>query len=137
MEVIGRYPTPGFLAEFHYSLSEESAQLIRNSVFADMSLLPESDPVRTAAFWLSRIRLSHEDQPVIHDLLYDLLRLLRRQLPKPNDFNALAVIEQNIHGLEQFIRRGRLGKARIPERTMRDLGLARRFVRLACMDVRS
>jgi hypothetical protein len=93
--------------------------------------------VRTAAFLLSRIRQSYEDQPVMYDLLYDILRLLAGQLPQPSDFHTLEVIEQNIHGLEQFIRRGRLGSMRIPESVMRDLGLARRFARMACMDVRS
>jgi hypothetical protein len=98
--------------------------------------LPEREPVRAAAYLLSRVRLLHEDQPIIHDLLYDVLRLLARQLPQPSDFSTLQVIEQNLFGFEQFIRRGRLG-TRLPERTMRDLGLARRLIRMACMDVRS
>lgn len=137
LEAIGRYPIPGFFAEFQSSFTEEEARFMRETYFPDMAPLPEAEPIRTAAFLLSRIRLLHEDQPVIHDLLFDVLRLLTRQMPIPNDFATLQVIEQNLHGLEQFIRRGRLRTTRIPERTMRDLGLARRFVRMACMDVRS
>lgn len=137
LAAIRRHPIPGLLAEFQTSFTEEDARQIRETCFPEPAPLPEADPVRTAAFLLSRIRLLHEDHPVIYDLLYDLLRLLARQLPTPTDFTILTVIEQNIHGLEQYIRRGRLGKARIPEHTLRDLGLARRFVRMACMDVRS
>jgi hypothetical protein len=137
LEAIGRYPAPGFLGEFQESFTEEDARFIRENYFAEPAPLPEAEPVRTAAYLLSRVRLLHEDQPVIHDLLFDVLRLLAQQLPFPYSFPTLAVIEQNIHGLEQFIRRGRLRSSRIPERTMRDLGLARRFVRMACMDVRS
>lgn len=136
LAAISRYPIPGFLGEFQSSLTEESVRFLRETYFAEDAPLPESEPVRTAAYLLSRVRLQYEDQPMVHDLLFDMLRLLRGQMPEPNSFSTLQMLEQNIHGLEQFVRRGRLGRL-VPERAMRDLGLARRFVRLACMGVRA
>lgn len=137
LKAIARYPVPGFLAEFQSSFTEEEAHAIRRAYFAEPAPLPEIEPVRTAAILLSRILLSYEDQPMIRDLIHDMLRLLGRQMPLPLDFDVLQVLMQNLHGLEQHIRRGRLGEAGMHERTMRELGLARRFIRMACMDVRS
>ena len=130
-----RYPVPGFIAEFQSSPTEAQALQIRERFFSRPALQPEPQPARTAAALLDRVRLTHEEHTVLHDLLSDLLRLLARQIPEPNDFTTLEMIAQNIHGLEQFIRRGRLASVQMTERTMRDLGLARRFVRMACMDV--
>ncbi len=137
LAALQKYHVPGFIAQFQDVLSEEDATYIRSCFFPAAAPIPETEPIRTAAFLLERVRLAHEDMPVIHDLISDFLRLLARQYPFPQDFPTLEMIEQNLHGLEQYIRRGRLGQYGIPERTMRDLGLARRFVRLACMDVRS
>ncbi|MCL5269742.1 MAG: family 10 glycosylhydrolase, partial [bacterium] len=81
LETLGRYPTPGFIAQFQTSLSEPDARAIRERYLANPSLLPESEPIRTAVFLLDRVRLTHESQPVIHDLMHDFLRLLTRQLP--------------------------------------------------------
>ena len=105
--------------------------------FSQRVPLPETDPIRTAAYLLERLRINHENQPILYSLMSDLLRLLSRQMPKPTDFSTLEMIEQNIHGLEQHIRRGRLGTIAGRDGTLRELGLARRFVRMACMDVRS
>ena len=67
----------------------------------------------------------------------DLLRLIERALAEGASFESLEVIYENLAGLQHAIRRGRLGDYAIPESTLRDLGLARRLVRLACMEVRA
>jgi hypothetical protein len=137
LAALARYTVPGFIADFHQPLSEAFMIELGSTVFAEPAPLPEAEPVRAAMFFLERVRQAHESRPKLHDLMSDFLRLLARQFPDPRDFNTLLVIEQNIHGLEQFIRRGYLKSERIPETTLRHLGLARRFVRMALMDVRS
>jgi hypothetical protein len=132
-----RLPVSGFIAEFQSSFSEEDTRFIRAQFFPDNAVLPESSPVMTAAYLLDRVRQAHVHNPIVRDLLGDILRLLSRQLPLPRNFDLLEMIEQNLSGLEQAIRRGRLERIEISEEMLCDLGLARRFVRLACLDVRS
>ena len=132
-----RLPVPGFIAEFQGILSDEDAEFIRENYFPGRAMLPESNPVMTAAFLLDRVRQAHPQQLILRDLLGDMLRLLSRQLPLPSDFELLEVVEENLMGLEQAIRRGRLKRLEHNEAMMCDLGLARRYIRLACLDVRS
>jgi hypothetical protein len=132
-----RLPVAGFIAEFQSRFTEEDTRFIRERFFPENAVLPESSPVMTAVFLLDRVRRTHAQQPILRDMLGDILRLLSRQLPLPGDFGLLEVIEENLHGLEQFIRRRRLERLEVTEGTLCDLGLARRFIRLACLDVRS
>jgi hypothetical protein len=67
----------------------------------------------------------------------DFLRLIEMQLRKGLTFEPLEVILQNLGGLQAAIRRGRLGGYVIPESTLRDISLARRILRLTCLQVRS
>lgn len=132
-----RLPVSGFIADFQTSFTEEEARSIRERYLPENAVLPESNPVMTAAYLLDRVRQTHQQDPIVRDLLGDILRLLSRQLPLPSDFGLLEVIEENLVGLEQSIRRGRLKRVNVSEVTLCDLGLARRFIRLACLDVRS
>jgi uncharacterized lipoprotein YddW (UPF0748 family) len=131
-----RLPIPGLIAEFPDGLAEDATHWIRENCFPEDVMLPESNPTLTAAYLLDRVRQQYAQQPILHDLLGDILRLVGRQLPAPDDFSLLEVIEENLHGLEQAIRRQQ-ARLEVDEGTMCDLGLARRFIRLACMDVRS
>ncbi len=137
MRLVHRYPIPGFYAEFQHTLDDREAALVRNSFFDDPAMVAETNPTVTAIWLLDQVRLRHQDHEALSSLMADTLRILTRQLPLPNDFQLLQVIEQNLAGLEQFIRRRRLEPARIEEETLRQLGLARRFVRLAALDVRA
>lgn len=136
--VIGRYPIAGFIAQCNEPLGEIAVRRIRENWFAQPASLPQRGPVRAAIYLLERARRTHEDQPRFHDLIADFLRLLARSRHGDGiDFQFLQVIEENMYGLEQFIRRGRLGRDAIPESTLRDLGLARRLVRMASVDARA
>jgi hypothetical protein len=134
---LARYPIPGLLVDFQRGLNAMDVRRLRERAFPLPAAVPESDPVSAAVFLIERVRRAHENQRIIHDLLADFLRLLKRELPSMPKFATLQMIEQNLHGLEQYIRRGRLGSSDFPEATLRDLGLARRFIRMACLDVRS
>ena len=136
-DLVGRYPIPGYFAEFQHDLDREAVDLIRQRHFAEQTSVAESSPVRTAIWLLDKVRLRHPDTDPLGALMADMLRILTRQLPEPFDFNTLSVIEQNLAGLEQLIRRRRLSAAAVDEDTLRRLGLARRFVRMALLDVRA
>ncbi len=136
LRALQHYPTPGFIAEFQNSFTEDDARFLSESFFPDAAVVPEDDPIRTATYFLERAGQAHRDLPRLSELIGDFVRLLARQVPSSNEFKGLQMIEQNIHGLEQYIRRGRLGRGTISERTLLDLGLARRYVRMALMDIR-
>ncbi|MCE5231491.1 family 10 glycosylhydrolase [bacterium] len=137
IRVLYRYPIPGFIAQFQHLLSSDEAQAIRESYFSEPAMIAEANPVRTAIWLLDQVRLRHQDGSPLGTLMADMLRILTRQLPLPDNFSMLQVIEQNLLGLEQFIRRGRLEPLQVDDDVMRYLGLARRFVRMAGLDVRA
>lgn len=137
LRVLYRYPIPGFIAQFQHPLSLDDAQAIRESYFSEPAMVAETSPVRTAIWLLDQVRLRYRDDTPIGTLMADMLRILSRQLPMPDNFSMLQVIEQNLIGLEQFVRRGRLEPVKVDEEVLRYLGLARRFVRLAGLDVRA
>ncbi|HOE95502.1 MAG TPA: family 10 glycosylhydrolase [Candidatus Sumerlaeota bacterium] len=135
MAVLRRYPCTGFIGEFQRSFTDGDTQFLARQVFGNPAILPSDRPLQTAAYFLNLVHQTHQDQPELRELTRDILRLISRQSPHPHDFELLRVMEQNLRGLEQAIRRGALGFGSIPERTLIHLGLARRFVRIALMDV--
>lgn len=132
-----RIPVPGVITEFQTTITPEDSALIRERHFPQPAFISERNPIRTALFLINRVRRSIENQPAVGEMLNDFIRLLTRQYPHPDNFELLQILEENLLGLEQAIRRGRLGPSPLTEDQMSDLGLARRFVRLACMDVRT
>ncbi|MBI1784018.1 hypothetical protein HYR69_02635 [Candidatus Sumerlaeota bacterium] len=137
IEAIRRYPVAGFLAEFVGQLSERDAEFIRENYLSQPAQSPDHSPLMAVNFFLKRIQANHRDNDLISDFMRDFLRLVETQVVKGLSFNSLQVILENLAGLQGAIRRGRLGDYHIPESTMRDIGLARKIVRLACLDVRS
>lgn len=137
IEAVRRYPVPGFLAEFTYRISDEDADLIREKYFAESAQSPDHRPLLSAAWLLRRVAGEHSDNPLIRDFMRDFLRLIEKQVRGGASFHHLELILQNLAGLQDAIRRGRLGDYHIPEQSMRHLSLARRIIRLSCLDVRT
>ncbi len=137
VEAVRRYPVAGFLAEFAKPLTDEDANFIREHYLAEPAQSPDHAPLLAVAFLLHRVQSNHQDNELVGDFMRDFLRLIQAQLSKGASFETLEIILQNLGGLQAAIRRGRLADAAIPESTLRDIALARRIVRLACLDVRS
>ena len=93
--------------------------------------------MQSAVWLLDQVRVRHVAHEPLASLMTDMLRILSRQMPIADDFDGLLVLEQNLMGLEQFIRRGRLHPERVSDDTLRHLGLARRLLRMAALDVRA
>ena len=115
----------------------EDADLIREDFLGEPALLPESAPLQGVAYLLARVQAAHRDNPLISDFMRDFLRLVERAVRQGPDFATLELIFDNLRGLQSAIRRRRRGDYAIPPATLRDIALARRLVRLACLDVRS
>ncbi|MEN6624670.1 MAG: family 10 glycosylhydrolase [Candidatus Sumerlaeia bacterium] len=137
IRMLYKYPIPGFIVQFQNLMTPDEALAIRESYFSEPAMIAEASPVRTAIWLLDQVRLRHQDGSPLGPLMADMLRILTRQLPMPDNFSMLQVIEQNILGVEQFIRRGRLEPVKVGDDVLRYLGLARRFVRMAGLDVRA
>ena len=137
LAAIRRYPVGGFLAEFTDPLSLDDAATIHDRYLSTPAEPVESAPLRSVATLLSRVQAAHRDNELIYDFMEDFLRLIDRALGGGTTFRFLEVILENLDGLQDAIRRGRMGRYPIPESTLRDLGLAERVLRIACLDVRS
>lgn len=137
LKTIRRYPVPGFFADFTDELSDDDADEIRERFLFPPAQLTATVPLVSAAFLLKRIRNSHRDNPLISDFMRDFLRLVEKAYRGETKFRSLEVIFKNLSGLQDAIRRGRLGDYTVPESTLRDISLARRLTRLACLDVRA
>lgn len=137
LAAIRRHPVAGLMAEFDKPLTEEDADFIRANYLFEPAQAPDHSPLLAVAYLLHRIQANHQDNDLISDFMRDFLRLIEMQLRKGMSFDDLQMIFENLSGLQEAIRRGRLGAYRIPESTLRDLGLARRIIRIACLDVRS
>lgn len=137
LEGVRRYPVTGFLVEFSDQLSDEAADLIREEYLHEPAQVPEVVPLLSVAFLFQRTRQRHPDNDLIGDLMRDFLRLIERALTEGVTYNLLEILYENLDGLQDAIRRNRLGGYFVPEATLRDIGLARRLIRLSCLDVRS
>lgn len=137
LKAIRRYPVPGFLAEFTETPTDRDADIIREEYLHEPAQVPELLPLLSVAFLFQRTRQNHSDNDLIGDLMRDFLRLIDRALSEGTTFGLLQILYENLDGLQDAIRRNRLGGYVVPESTLRDIGLARRLIRLACLDVRS
>jgi hypothetical protein len=137
LEAVRRYPVAGFLAEFAEPLTSAGADFIREHYLNQPANSPDHHPLLAVGFFLRRVQAEHASNELIFDFMRDILRLLETQVRQGLVFETLQVIFENLTGLQTAIRRGALGDYKIPESTMRDLGLARRIIRLACLDVRT
>lgn len=136
LAALRHYPVSGFLVEPNSPLSPAEGDFIRSRYLANPALVAETQPLPSVAYLLRRIQSAHRDSALISDFMRDFLRLIESAVHKGATFQMLEIIFDNLAGLQDAIRRGRLGEYYIPESTLRDIGLARRLVRLACLDVR-
>lgn len=134
---VRRYPVAGLLVECSRPLTRDEALRIRDTHFAEPARSPDDEPLMSVAFLLRRVQARHRDNDLINDFMRDFLRLIEMQVSRGMSFAALQLILENLAGLQTAIRRGRLGAYPIPESVHRDIGLARRIIRLACLDVRA
>lgn len=132
-----RYPVTGFIAELQESLTAEEADKLREEYFMEPSLVVESNPIRSAIVLLRAVLDMMPDNAIVDDLLNDFLRLLEREQIPALRFVTLQVIAENMRGLEQYLRSRKHSGSEIPEGVLRHLGLARRCIDLAGMDVPS
>lgn len=132
---LSRFPVSGFIAEFPRPLTVEDTELLRSAYFPDPALVPESNPLGTAIFLLNRVQEQYVDTIELNDLLKDFQKILLLHLRDELGFETLLQVEENIHGLEQCLRRGRFMQQTVSESVLRDIGMARRYVRMARMDV--
>lgn len=137
LEAIRRYPVAGFIAEFAIPLNDLDADFIRDNYLFEAAQSPDHHPLLAAVFFLKRVRDNHSDNELLRDFMRDFMRVLEGQIKVQTSFGTLEMIFENLAGLITAIRRGRLGDYPVPETTMRDLGLARRTIRLACLNVRA
>jgi uncharacterized lipoprotein YddW (UPF0748 family) len=136
LDSLSRFPVSGFMAEFQRTLTAKDTGLLRSVYFPEPTQVPESNPLGTAIFLLDRVQEQFVDLVELNDLLKDFQKIILLHLRDGLGFETLLQIEENIHGLEQYMRRGRLRDKPVSESVMRDLGIARRYVRMARMDVR-
>jgi hypothetical protein len=137
LRAVRRYPVPGFVAEFTHPMTDEEADIIREEYLHEPAQVPELLPLLSVAFLFQRTRQNHSDNELMRDLMKDFLRLIDRALSEGATFGLLQILYENLDGLQDALRRNRLGGYHVPESTLRDIGLARRLIRLACLDVRS
>lgn len=137
LEAIRRYPVSGIIAELADPMGEAEAVEIRENYFAEPAQVPESNPLQSVAHLFRRVQSAHEDNPIVRDLMRDFLRLIGRTEAQGMSFELLETMHANLSGLQDAIRRDRLHGYRVPESTLRDIGLARRLIRLACLDRRA
>ncbi len=137
LDAVRRYPVAGFLAEFVGKFAERDADFIRENYLRQDAQSPDQSPLAATQFFLRRIQTRHRDNGLISDFMRDFIRLIEAQQQKGMTFDTLQIVLDNLEGLQNAIRRGRLGEYSIPETTMRDISLARKTTRLACLDVRT
>lgn len=134
---VRRYPVPGFMTEFGCPMTGEQADIIREEYLSEPAQVPELMPLLSVAFLFQRTRENHSDNDLIGDLMRDFLRLIDRALSEGQTIGLLHILYENLDGLQDALRRHRLGGYQVPESTLRDIALARRLIRLACLDVRT
>lgn len=137
LRAIHRYAVAGLIAEFNNPLTETSAALIRERFFSEPAQVTDRAPLLAVSYLLKRVQANHADNELIYDFMRDFLRLIERAYKGDDSFHSLEVIFENLTGLRNSIRRGRLGRYPVPESTIRDLGLARRLIRVAMLDVKT
>lgn len=137
LAAVRKHPVAGIMAEFDKPLSDEDADFIHANYLSEPAQSPDHSPLLAVAYLLHRIQASHQDNPLIADFMRDFLRVIEMQLRRGASFAWLEILFQNLTGLQDSIRRGRLEGYHVPEGALRDLGLARRIIRIACLDVRS
>lgn len=134
---VRKYAVSGFVAQFDRPLTDEDADFIRREYLSAPAQIAESSPLAAAALLLRLVQQRHAENALVHDFMRDFVRLVERAYRETTSLEALELICDNLAGLRDAIRRGRLRDYKIGEHTLRDIGLARRLVRLACFDVRS
>lgn len=137
LDAIRRYPVTGFLAEFDILPSRFQAEKIREEFLTGNAEIAEESPLESVASLCLGLQIRHSDNGLLHDLMRDFFRLIFRAQQEGASFHRLEVMYENLAGLQDAIRRNRLGGYEVGERTLRDISLARRLVRLACLDVHS
>ncbi len=137
LAAVRRYPVSGLVVEWVEAFEPDQADAVRRRFFSEPASVPEGAPLPSVALLLRRIGERHAENPLIGDFMRDFLRLVRRAFQDGASYHDLSVILENLVGLQEAIRRRRLGGYHVPESTLRDLSLARRILRLALLDVRS
>lgn len=137
LAAVRKYPVSGFVCEFANPMTAEDAAFIRDRYFAEPAHASDQAPLVSVSFLLRRVQANHADNELISDFMKDFLRLIERAYRRADSFHDLEIIFENLSGLQVAIRRGRLGRYPIPESTLRDIGLARRLIRVASLDVRT
>jgi hypothetical protein len=136
LRAVRRYPATGLIAEFVEGLGPDRADETRERLFAERAQLPENSTLMSLAHLMRRIQSAHREIELIADLMRDFLRLIERAHQEGTTFHSIEIVYENLAGLQDSIRRGRLGATKIPESTLRDISLARRIARLACLEAR-